>query len=409
MKTANLFLYLLLLATQIVIIYAVIYMGGIAYGGIATGLESGGAIVMNAAFIAVCWAVILLNYNSITTDMGGIAKVMAVFYGYILFASVFSFTEGGMRAVRALVAPMYPFGAFFAYYALAKSGLIGEKTILLGQNIILLSAIALFGSIYKYLSLTSSGYVNVYFIFFPMMWCMLLRSRLLQLVIFFAVGIVAVYTNKRGVMLAFGATVLIFYAVKNFFIEKKFRLLFFIAMPFVLAAIGYTLYNVSGGIDSSLYTRFSNISVDGGSGRSYIWSAIIDAYFENPVLWQIFGSGYYGVINLMRGAVVGAHNDYLEALYNYGIVGFGSIIAMFVLLLKKSVSLISKKSFYAPALCGMFGAYVILTNISIVYFIMYYSMLLFGFMGYLVGKIDLEEASDLRSRNAFYPNQNFRW
>ena len=242
MKTANLFLYLLLLATQIVIIYAVIYMGGIAYGGIETGLETGGAIVMNAAFIAVCWAVILLNYNSITVNMGGIAKVMAVFYGYVLVASIFAFPEGGMRAVRALVAPMYPFGAFFAYYSLAKSGIIGEKTILLGQNIILLSAIVLFGSIYKYLSLTASGYVNVYFIFFPMMWCMLFRSRLLQLLIFLAVGIVAVYTNKRGVMLAFGATVLIFYAVKNFFIEKKFRLLFFIAMPFVLAAIGYTTY-----------------------------------------------------------------------------------------------------------------------------------------------------------------------
>ena len=150
------------------------------------------------------------------------------------------------------------------------------------------------------------------------------------------------------------------------------------------------------------------MSADGGSGRAYIWRAIIDAYFENSVLWQIFGSGYYGVVNLMRGAVIAAHNDYFEALYNYGIVGFGSIIAMFVLLLKKSVSLVSKKSFYAPALCGMFGAYVILTNISVVYFIMYYSMLLFGFMGYLVGKIDLEEALDLRSRNAFYPNQNFR-
>ena len=409
MKSANLFLHLLLLASQIVIIYAAIYMGGVAYGGIATGLESGGAIIMNAAFIAVCWAVILLNYNSITTEMGGIAKVMAIFYGYVLFASVFAFTEGGMRAVRALVAPMYPFGAFFAYYALAKSGTIGDKTILIGQNIILLSGIVLFSSIYKYLSLTSSGYVNVYFIFFPMMWCMLFRSRLLQLLVFFAVGIVAVYTNKRGVMLAFGATVLIFYAVKNFFIEKKFRLLFFIAMPFVLAAIGYTLYNISGGIDSSLYTRFSRISEDGGSGRVYIWSAIIDAYFENSILWQIFGSGFYGVVNLMRGAVVAAHNDYIEALYNYGIVGFGSIIAMFILLFKKSVSLISKKSFYAPALCGMFGAYVILTNISIVYFIMYYSMLLFGFMGYLVGKIDLEEASDLRSRNAFYPSQNIRW
>lgn len=82
---------------------------------------------------------------------------------------------------------------------------------------------------------------------------------------------------------------------------------------------------------------------------------------------------------------------------------------MFVLLLKKSVSLISKKSFYAPALCGMFGAYIVLTNISIVYFILYYSMLFFGFMGYLAGKIDLEDSSDLRSRNAFYPNQNIRW
>ncbi len=339
MKAANLFLYLLLLVTQIVIIYAVIYMGGIAYGVIATGLESGGAIVMNAAFIASCWAVILLNYNSITTDMGGIAKVMAVFYVYVLFASVFSCTEGGARLVRALVAPMYPFGAFFAYYALAKSRMVGKKTILLGQHIILLSVIVLFGSIYKYLNLTESGYTNVYFIFFPVMWCMLLRSRLLQLVIFFAVGIVVVYTNKRGVMLAFGATVLFFYAVKNFFIEKKFRLLFFIVMPLVIAAMGYTLYNISGGIDSSLNTRFSNISTDGGSGRTYIWRAIIDAYFENSVLWQIFGSGYYGVVNLMRGAFVGAHNDYLEALYNYGIVGFGSIIAMFVLLLKKSVSL----------------------------------------------------------------------
>ena len=68
--------------------------------------------------------------------------------------------------------------------------------------------------------------------------------------------------------------------------------------------------------------RFLSLSQDGGSGRNEIWASILLHYFDGTTTQRLFGRGFQAVTELkLTGRAILAHNDYLEILYDYGIVG----------------------------------------------------------------------------------------
>lgn len=86
--------------------------------------------------------------------------------------------------------------------------------------------------------------------------------------------------------------------------------------------------------------RFSIALKTGGNGRLDLWKNTLDAFGESNMLEKLIGHGFDAVeANLGQSA----HNEYIEILYDFGIIGFIIFLSMIILLFK-----CYRKSFNKP-------------------------------------------------------------
>jgi O-antigen ligase len=143
------------------------------------------------------------------------------------------------------------------------------------------------------------------------------------------IGLVAVLMSfKRSAIIY---TPLVFFVARYFdFLKGKKNSIvksFFFALVFL--SISFFAYdyidNLTGGHISA---RFENIEDDKGSGRLDVYKKVIDAYEKKPFEIQLFGAGHNSVIKdkvaweMGNTVPLSAHNDFIEVLYDFGIIGF---------------------------------------------------------------------------------------
>ena len=75
---------------------------------------------------------------------------------------------------------------------------------------------------------------------------------------------------------------------------------------------------------------------DNGSGRMQIWTTALQAFADrNPLCW-IFGCGYGGLkISYSVGDTSTMHNQYLQQLVSYGVIGFVLYLRLIILAYKE--------------------------------------------------------------------------
>ena len=102
---------------------------------------------------------------------------------------------------------------------------------------------------------------------------------------------------------------------------------------------------------SALIYRFSDETISSGSERTDIWRNSFNLFFNKDFFTVFFGGGTNYALKLC-GIAVGLgdekfspHNNYLQILYDYGIVGFVTFIVFFIRLI-----IINKKRVLAIAL-----------------------------------------------------------
>ena len=119
----------------------------------------------------------------------------------------------------------------------------------------------------------------------------------------------------------------------------------------ICAVVVLVFYYVTKYIDDRynlrIYLRLFRVSRDSGSGRRQIYREIWNAYLNSSWEDKLFGHGY-GAIH-RRYNVGHAHNDFLEALYCYGVFAFLFITLIYVSLIVKAVKMIRIRSKNAPA------------------------------------------------------------
>lgn len=82
----------------------------------------------------------------------------------------------------------------------------------------------------------------------------------------------------------------------------------------------------------ALLSGFNDDIYSGGNGRLDIIHEVLERYSRKDFLTQVFGSGYSAVA---IETPLSAHNDFLEVLYDYGIVGFTLFAVFWINLVKK--------------------------------------------------------------------------
>ncbi len=95
---------------------------------------------------------------------------------------------------------------------------------------------------------------------------------------------------------------------------------------FIIILISFLVYTYASSF--VIFERFSEDNIETGGGRTSIWETTYDEYLKQDLSKIILGGGYsHTVMNLSDG--LSTHNNYLEQMFDYGIVG---LIIMLVLM-----------------------------------------------------------------------------
>lgn len=133
-------------------------------------------------------------------------------------------------------------------------------------------------------------------------------------------------SSKRGnIVEAFIPTLVLFFQIQNNSKRKLWTLLLTTAIFSVGIYYGIQLFNEN---------QFLVNKLDAGSsGRDRIWAVLFHEWeMSSNVLKVFFGYGLNGTIELSDG--MPAHNDWLEILIDYGLIGFAMQVGIFVSLFK---------------------------------------------------------------------------
>ena len=172
-------------------------------------------------------------------------------------------------------------------------------------------------------------------------------------------------SQKRAGFIALSGLIFILYFVSSLrdkdiqsSIKKNLILIFLIVAGYFLMVYMDSLFNLR------LFVRLEKLETDGGSGRSVRWQYILEIMKYSSAMEILFGHGF----DQVRILVGHAHNDFLEVLYNFGIVSVVPYFAYYVIQVSNARKMIKEKySHYAEfsaslfiSIClAMFSFYVI--------------------------------------------------
>lgn len=143
---------------------------------------------------------------------------------------------------------------------------------------------------------------------------------------------------KRGAMLvgSFGLVLFLFYQLRT--IDKKHRLKgYAITLLGIIVMIYYTYGSFLE--NEFLIKRMELLSEGGVSGRDIIYANIFNNWYNSDNLFNfLFGYGFAGSQKLAYGSF--AHNDWLELLSNFGILG----VSIYMILFYSSFKLLRKSN-----------------------------------------------------------------
>ena len=186
-------------------------------------------------------------------------------------------------------------------------------------------------------------------------------SKTVRYASIFVVTFVIFSSVKRGGLLAL-VIGLIVYVLLNRHIQSK-GLRSFIYMLLAFSILGVIFYYLGNSEYGGAIERFESVQDDGGSGRDVVWSTTWQMIQDSEGLSFLFGHGYNGVRSDSP-VYLSAHNDFLEAWYDYGIIGFILYAGSMLSFLLYTIRLLKRKSELAPSLGMLLAITFILTMIS---------------------------------------------
>lgn len=233
---------------------------------------------------------------------------------------------------------------------------------------------------------------SAYYLLCLLPFVFLLKSTIVKIVFVAFIGTAVLMSSKRTGFIAFALAVLA-YLFFDIMLKKetKFKLLRYVAVVCVLA---FFLSYIVNQFDFTVLDRLQTLSEDGGSGRTSVYDSAWRLIKQTNLIPFFFGKGYNRVYRDM-GLNLSAHTDFLEVLYDYGLIGFALYINMYYILIKYAKRLCKTAKEYAPAFISAIVIMFVLSAFShLIIFNTYFIYLCF-FFGIVMGEYDRKEKERL--------------
>ncbi len=229
------------------------------------------------------------------------------------------------------------------------------------KQILLLSLLMLAYYIYKFIEVAfvsnsthdETTVLNLIYrviVFIPLL--SMLKNGKLKMIITIIIFILTVVSMKRGALIVLPAMLLTGYLLDRKKKKNSIKTVLYFVVILLFAILAITLINSI--TDGFLAQRFTWESLLDGSSRSEKYAAAIDEISQRGTFELFFGIG--------SGKRSGVHNEVLEFLYTFGIIGLLIYLAMLVSMLRRVYQLYKMKSEYAP-IYGMIFVFIFMVGL----------------------------------------------
>ena len=195
------------------------------------------------------------------------------------------------------------------------------------------------------------------------------------------------FSLKRGGLIAFSVAIITYYLIEaslNSTRKSKTKKVI-ISLIFLLAL--FILFSKIDSIFGDIFTtRLLNMQDDGGSGRTEIYRTVCAMMYNNTNLIQLLcGHGWNAVLtdNPLK---CSAHNDFLEILYDTGLIGIFCYVSLILWLFKEARKQKEIRSPYTGAFYASIMLFIINTSISHIVLYPQYFCLFLMFWGTTISK-----------------------
>lgn len=134
-----------------------------------------------------------------------------------------------------------------------------------------------------------------------------------------------IQSAKRGALIAgvIGLLIFIFYQIKTIKRENRLKGVFLVSV-----GLGIMIYYLNQFLENNEYllSRLQSIEEGNSSGRNFLYTFLIDGWLEGNIIQLLFGFGFASSVKMAGNY---AHNDWLELLSNFGLLGVTIYLALF--------------------------------------------------------------------------------
>lgn len=219
-------------------------------------------------------------------------------------------------------------------------------------------------------------------------WISTFKNKGLRYTLLAGLSCLVLFSMKRSAFFLVAVGGFFYVLVQNVIIEQKKKIFFIFLTPLVLLGLFLVVSYVDRSTSGVLLEQVQNIKEDKGSGRLDMWADLWYKYKMWPLANRIFGKGFYATTNYL--GEMPAHNDFIEALWGYGIIGFLANVFFSIYLLFKAAGMVLRKHPYAASFVFGVISFWILSMVSYNLYTMLWSLYLLAFLGYICG-IDQQE------------------
>lgn len=246
--------------------------------------------------------------------------------------NVFGLTSGGYsNYFRTVFCPM----TFILFYYASLSSDKTEKIAFGGFLLIYVLAYYLnIKNISKYSMLVAGEDTAISNLVY---WCLTVvpvlicnKKRWFQMAIIITMLFCVVITGKRSAFISMALIIVVYFLISNKERKKKLSNTVIIILGSLVAF--YVISRYASGSFYGVLDRLNSINDDEGSGRVVLYNDVFDTMGNFNFLDWLLGKGY-GSILLSRHT--NAHNDALQMLFEYGIIGLVFYVFMLVYALKR--------------------------------------------------------------------------
>lgn len=329
------------------------------------------ASLVHMFFVIMAIIVMAVSGNKIQTGFS-MLWLFWVFWLLIDFFVLGLRGEGVANIFHVTFAPM----TFMLYYTI---GMYPDER---REKLILVGFFVLYGVAY-YMNISNLSYLQidieeetaisnlVYWCLCVIPFLLLVKRQWLQIIFLLSSIIIVLLTSKRSatITILLIAFVYILYQTKGS--KHRIRnlvmiLLGVLALYYLVSKYFINSYNV-------ILERMSNVEEDQGSGRVPLYYDVFGVMQQNTMVDWLLGRGYGSIIITRH---TNAHNDALQMLFEYGVVGLLFYVLMLWYAVKRVIKLrILNSSYYIGYLASLFIFIVLGLVSNLVVFYSYFSFI----------------------------------